>query len=426
MVSREELYRLVWSEPMIRIAERFDVSGSYLARVCTQLNVPRPERGYWAKLAVGKAPSQPPLPEPQPGDPLHWSSDGERVAAPRPQAPSRPKNEKKPRIPRNQVHGLVRGARVHFEHGRPVKDGAYLKPYKKLLVDVTASEASLDKALGLANDLFNALHSVGHRVVLATHGAGLRRDQIDERENMTASREYWQHRGLWSPYQPTVVYVGTVAIGIAIIEMSERVTLRYVNGKYIRESEYVAPRSRYHVDYSWTTTEDLPSGRMRIVAYSPYNLVSWSTQWQETRAKSLRSQISAIVEAIEAAAPELVAKLEEAECQAAIRHQQWVEEQERWRRDEDRRRVEQSIADSKTELREVIERWSAVMSIERFLAGVEQRADELSDPDRRQILERLAPARAFLGSQDPLDFIRSWKTPEERYTPRYSRKEQIG
>jgi hypothetical protein len=55
MVSREELSRLVWSEPMSKIAEQFDVSGSYLARVCTLLNVPRPERGYWAKLAVGRA-----------------------------------------------------------------------------------------------------------------------------------------------------------------------------------------------------------------------------------------------------------------------------------------------------------------------------------------------------------------------------------
>lgn len=67
MVSREELYRLVWSEPMTRIAGRFDVSGSYLARICTLLNVPRPARGYWAKLAVGKAPAQTPLACRRPG-----------------------------------------------------------------------------------------------------------------------------------------------------------------------------------------------------------------------------------------------------------------------------------------------------------------------------------------------------------------------
>jgi len=68
----------------------------------------------------------------------------------------------------------------------------------------------------------------------------------------------------------------TVAIGLAIVEMSENVMLRYVSGKYVRESEYVPPRGRYHVDNSRTTTRDLPSGRMRIVAYSPYDRVRWS------------------------------------------------------------------------------------------------------------------------------------------------------
>jgi hypothetical protein len=32
---------------MTRIAERFNVSGDYLAQVRTPLNVPRPEPGYW-------------------------------------------------------------------------------------------------------------------------------------------------------------------------------------------------------------------------------------------------------------------------------------------------------------------------------------------------------------------------------------------
>mgnify|MGYP003576354586 CR=1 FL=1 len=60
------------------------------------------------------------------------------------------------------------------------------------------------------------------------------------------------------------------------------------------------------------------------------------------------------------------------------------------------------------------------MSIERFLTEVEQGAQDLSEPDRGRVLERQALARAFLGSQDPLDFFRDWKTPEERYTPQYA------
>ena len=47
-VAREALYALVWAEPMLRVAARYNVSSSYLARVCTLMNVPRPERGYWA------------------------------------------------------------------------------------------------------------------------------------------------------------------------------------------------------------------------------------------------------------------------------------------------------------------------------------------------------------------------------------------
>lgn len=38
------------------------------------------------------------------------------------------------------------------------------------------------------------------------------------------------------------MYIGTLAIGLTIIEMSEEVEVRYVNGKYIRESDYVPPK----------------------------------------------------------------------------------------------------------------------------------------------------------------------------------------
>lgn len=42
-LSREALYELVWSEPMLKVAPRYGVSSSYLARICVLLNVPRPQ-----------------------------------------------------------------------------------------------------------------------------------------------------------------------------------------------------------------------------------------------------------------------------------------------------------------------------------------------------------------------------------------------
>ncbi|WP_316395247.1 hypothetical protein [Bradyrhizobium sp. 33ap4] len=53
-VTREELYRMVWDKPMIRLAEEFGITGNGLAKVCDRLDVPYPPRGHWAKKEAGK------------------------------------------------------------------------------------------------------------------------------------------------------------------------------------------------------------------------------------------------------------------------------------------------------------------------------------------------------------------------------------
>ena len=65
------------------------------------------------------------------------------------------------------IHVLVQGAKQLYERGYKVEEGQLLRPYKRQLVDVTASAAGLDKALAFANDLFKALESAGHRVRFA-------------------------------------------------------------------------------------------------------------------------------------------------------------------------------------------------------------------------------------------------------------------
>lgn len=46
------------------------------------------------------------------------------------------------------------------------------------MLDVTASKTSLEKVLGFANDLFNALEARGYRVTLAPSGHEFRRDDV--------------------------------------------------------------------------------------------------------------------------------------------------------------------------------------------------------------------------------------------------------
>ncbi|MED5548464.1 MAG: hypothetical protein VX529_03815 [Pseudomonadota bacterium] len=406
---------------MSKLAEKLGVSGSYLARICDQLNVPRPSRGYWAKLAVGKAPPAPPLPEAHPGDPVTWEP-GQMPVLPRqrPRAPASEETRPRVRLPRNKTHPLLLGIKAHFEKTRSRKALAYLRPYKKLLPDITTTPARLDAALSLTNDLFNALTSAGYRVVFAPQGAGLQRPDIEVREE-PATNPHHERLGHWTPHRPTVVYVGTIAIGLAVVETSEQALVRYINGDYVREADYkrMSAPDRMGHGYTWTSTRDTPSGRLRIVAYSPYWRVPWTAAWNAAGRKSLPSQLKDIVGEIEEAARALVPRLEEAERQAEIERQEREAAFERYNRQEDARRVEEARQESQEQLANVIQSWSRRMDIEHFFAGVAERAEALPPEECSRVLQRLALAREFLGSVDPMDAFLEWKAPEERYQSKY-------
>jgi len=61
-ISREELFARVWARPTSEIAKELGVSDVALANLCRRLQVPKPPRGYWARVQSGKTPRRPPLP----------------------------------------------------------------------------------------------------------------------------------------------------------------------------------------------------------------------------------------------------------------------------------------------------------------------------------------------------------------------------
>jgi len=52
--TREELYELVWSKPMIKLAKEFGLSDKGLSKKCKKHKIPVPPVGYWVKLQNGK------------------------------------------------------------------------------------------------------------------------------------------------------------------------------------------------------------------------------------------------------------------------------------------------------------------------------------------------------------------------------------
>lgn len=413
-LTREKLYEQVWSEPMLKVAARFGVSSSYMARVCSRMNVPRPSVGYWAKVAVGKAPKQPPLPEARPWDELVWSRDGDsvHVAKSLPKPPPAARRRPAATTPRADQHPLIRGAKELFKVGRLSYEGGYLKPAKHLLPDLTVTKSGLDKALSSANQLFLSLEERGHRVVIAPYGEHFHREAVDEREKPDKSNHY---NNLWSPGRPTVVYIGTVAIGLTIIEMSEEVEARHVNGEYVRIAEYVPPkRGRYAVDHGWTTKKAFPTGRLCLQAYSPYSRARWVHHWRESKDRDLITQIKGIVRDLEQAVVDIAQRVEEGQRQAEIEHREWEAQQEKWRQEEEIRRAAEARKESQEELLEIIEAWAESNRIEQFFRDAERQATSLNDTDRAKVLERLKLARELIGTVNAIDHFLDWKSPDER------------
>jgi len=169
--SRGDLYELVWSEPMVKLAKRLGVSGRGLAKVCARINVPVPGRGNWAKLQHGKKVRRQPLPSRPDGAPGLAEIT---PAIPRPEPPKLPPGvqeqiarettpERKIVVPKGlaNAHRVVR-AWLEHERGRARALPGWptgLAPSPRRVTDVER------RWLRILSALFKALEKRGHQIV---------------------------------------------------------------------------------------------------------------------------------------------------------------------------------------------------------------------------------------------------------------------
>jgi hypothetical protein len=84
--------------------------------------------------------------------------------------------------------------------------------------------------------------------------------------------------------------------------------MHYVGeGKYIPERDY---RADLHVGHTWKTLREIPSGWLRLTAYSPFHDVQWSQQWDERKKVEFEKDIGAVLLSLESAALNLTLRLE--------------------------------------------------------------------------------------------------------------------
>lgn len=416
-VTREKLYEEIWAEPATKVAPRYGVSANFLARVCDRLRVPRPERGYWAQLAVGKALQRPALPAALPGDELEWSRNGDARRDPRAlPAPPVPGTESREPVQRSKLvrHEMLAGAREHIsatkQRFRIGSDG-YQHPTKRRLVDVFVSLDAIDSALAFANTLFLALQDRGHRVTFAPLDQHLRRPKLDARMQRVRGGDW----ASWEPDRPTVVYIGTVAIGLTIFELSQEMEVKYVDDKPVPLSRLSAEQRRPRPGhYNGTSMRYMPTGKLCLRATSPYRVAEWEKHWREEPRFKLLPIVPQIVTELEAAAVTVAKLVEEGELKAELERRKMEEQHAEWQRRELERQRQENIKNSRDQLFGIIEAWGAAKQIEGFFEDLERRAAEISDADAMAIRDRAALARQLLGGVDALQRFRAWRGPDER------------
>ena len=426
LISRDQLYEEVWGEPMLAVAQRYQVSSSFLARICRRLRVPCPPRGYWAKKAAGLKPKTPPLPPPEPGEELGWSRGWEPAPrqpypAPSTEAPNRIKV--KTETPSDGLHPLLVGVEAKLLEGSEMYN-KYLRPSKRLLPDIYVTKSAVTYAVETANQFFRFLGGKGCRVDYSPQGLSFHRPELKHCEGKDGWTSTWDH---WHPARSTLVYIGTMPIGLTIFEYMERVEAQERNGKWIRLSDIPPPSGRrrdsgpsYH-----TSTHDFTTGRIAIRAYSPYEAVPWERYWVEPEVGELPAMFDQITGSLKAHASKLVplvkAHLEkqrieqerrEAEHQAWLKKRAIEEEQERLAALERARK--QAVQDSKDELMDLMKRRDQAKRVQVFISEIERLVDEAPLEEQASLWERLDQARAFLGEIDLPELFRRWRTPSER------------
>lgn len=190
--ERQSLYEAVWKEPITRLAKQYSISDVGLRKICAALEVPIPPRGYWAKLAHGKAPQRPVLPpssakstyvrnysviEPDP-------AFEQRVAQERAQTGQQETSVHAAPDDSSNPHPQAKVSLKQLRKGRAVAGAVTL--YGTTWADVSVSPGEVDRACQLINQFSHAIFAVGATFVetcaaLPERSCLPTRDRVDKR-----------------------------------------------------------------------------------------------------------------------------------------------------------------------------------------------------------------------------------------------------
>jgi len=188
--TREQLYELVWSEPMTKAATQFDISDVGLKKICLRNGIPVPGRGYWRRLETGKRVKKTPLPARPNGENIILRGHTAAEAAKQEQVQQ--KSEAELSIEELPENRLVVSERLSNPHPLTTATKQQLEKWADQygitrsggpqLFRVRVSKPSIPRALRIIDALFKAFDKRVWKVKAATYDRGSASVTIDEEQ----------------------------------------------------------------------------------------------------------------------------------------------------------------------------------------------------------------------------------------------------
>jgi hypothetical protein len=205
----------LWKTPATKLAKQFGLSDVGLAKICKRHAVPRPPRGYWARLAHGQRVRQTPLPkldDAAPNEIQIFRQSFFNETVPGPISADQPKTVVPEAL--SDPHMLVKQTRTFLRSTKRGEDGI-VHPDRKVCLNVRVAPATLGRGLLIVDSLLKKWEELGGSVSLGLKGNEpatlLRFGEVDtpveffeetEREATDGKTErHWRYRN-WK-YRPT-------------------------------------------------------------------------------------------------------------------------------------------------------------------------------------------------------------------------------
>jgi hypothetical protein len=333
--TRQQLYTLVWSQSLLSLSKKYDISDNGLRKLCIRMDIPLPRVGHWEKLKHGKKVEIAKLP-------ISHSAENEITLS------LRSENDNKQQSLKSSLASLSK--EIQNSSNLHLTIPERLNSPDKLIISAKESLNTKESSYGL----YRGVVSTGSkeltiRVAPANVGRALRiMDTL-----IKSLRKRGHDTEVTDRY--TFVVINSQQIKVSIKEKLKRVIIN---------------------DRAWSNSEYQPTGILtfRIEHYTP-------VEWKDGK-DSLENQLPKIIAKLELHAQELKKREEEI-------HIYWEKRKEEERIAEElQRRKEKDLNDFKTMLQKS-SRWHKAVNLRNYINEVEQNAStngNLSEEKRQWLV----------------------------------------